>query len=249
MTKGTKAVKPKKSNKPAVRQTNADVPKAQRLLKDWDAQDLESWKFVDPAMNSAVVALTFQHNLFGSSKENSAAEHSAITRHIERVTRVVDSGNLLMLEEILVGQALALQTLFASLTRGAKFSNSLPKFQTYMQLGLKAQAQSRATVQAIVELKYPRQVAFVKQANIANTQQVNNGSPPNMRAHAEDLISPTKLLEMEHEQRLEPSTAHTTGAANSQLEAVGAIHGATKPGRQGEGSQKRIQGRRTRKAA
>ena len=244
MTKGTKAVKPKQSNRAAVRQTNAYVPKAQRPPKDCDAQDLKSWKFVDPAMNSAVVALTFQHNLFGSSKENSAAEHSAVTRHIERVTRVVDSGNLLMLEEILVGQALALQTLFASLTRGAKFSNSLPKFQTYMQLGLKAQAQSRATVQAIVELKYPRQVAFVKQANIATgPQQVNNGSPADARAHAEKLTSPTKLLDFEHEQRLEPSAAQTTSAANSQMEAVGAVHRASKPKWQGEGSQKRIQGR------
>ena len=45
-----------------------------------------------------------------------------------------------------------------------------------MNLALKAQSQSRSTIQALIELKYPKQVAFVKQANIANGhQQVNNG--------------------------------------------------------------------------
>lgn len=50
--------------------------------------------------------------------------------------------------------------------------------EAFLGLALKAQAQSRATILTLVDLKYPRQVAFVKQANIANgAQQMNNGAP------------------------------------------------------------------------
>ena len=46
-------------------------------------------------------------------------------------------------------------------------------------MALKAQAQIRATNSALVDLKYPRQATFVKQANIAHgPQQVNNGTAP-----------------------------------------------------------------------
>jgi hypothetical protein len=44
---------------------------------------------------------------------------------------------------------------------------------------LKAQAQCRVTLVALAEMKNPRPVAFVQQANIAaGLQQVNNGAPP-----------------------------------------------------------------------
>lgn len=39
---------------------------------------------------------------------------------------------------------------------------------TYLRLALKAQAQCRATLQTLAEIKNPRPVAFVKQANIAH---------------------------------------------------------------------------------
>ena len=48
--------------------------------------------------------------------------------------------------------------------------------ERYMRLALKAQAQSRATAETLHEMKYPKPVAFVQQANIANgPQQVNIG--------------------------------------------------------------------------
>ena len=48
--------------------------------------------------------------------------------------------------------------------------------ESYLRLALKAQAQSRATVEALAEMKNPHPVSFVKQANIAHgNQQVNNG--------------------------------------------------------------------------
>lgn len=113
----------------------------------------------------------------------------------------VQSGNLENLEAMLVGQANALQTIFVSLTRRAAAQEYLKQYGVYMTLALKAQSQSRATIQALVELKYPKQVAFVKQANIAHgNQQVNNGDFPHSsrapaHAHAEkNQIQQNKLL-------------------------------------------------------
>lgn len=54
-----------------------------------------------------------------------------------------------------------------------------------MKLALRAQNQCRATLQTLSELKNPRPVAFVKQANISNgPQQVNNGQAFANSTHA-----------------------------------------------------------------
>ena len=79
------------------------------------------------------------------------------------------------MEAMLVGQAHSLQTIFVSLARKASNQEYLKNYGMFMSLALKAQSQSRATIQALVELKYPKQTNFVKQVNIANGhQQINN---------------------------------------------------------------------------
>lgn len=89
----------------------------------------------------------------------------------------VQSGDMASMEAMLVGQANALQTIFTSLARKAANQEYLKNYGLFMTLALKAQSQSRATIQALTELKYPKQVAFVKQANISHGhQQVNNGN-------------------------------------------------------------------------
>ena len=70
---------------------------------------------------------------------------------------------------------------------------------------------SRATITALVDLKYPRQATYVKQANIAHgAQQVNNGTAPQAngvnyaQAHTpakEIENSQNKLLEATHAQQ------------------------------------------------
>ena len=88
----------------------------------------------------------------------------------------VQSGNMKPLESMLYGQAMTLQTIFTSLARRAAMNDGLKQFQVNLTLALKAQAQCRTTLQALAEIKHPRAVAFVNQANISNgPQQVNNG--------------------------------------------------------------------------
>ena len=92
-------------------------------------------------------------------------------------TRVesVQSGDMQPIEAMLYGQAMTLETIFTSLAMRTTSQTGLKQFQTFMSLALKAQAQCRATLEALAEIKNPRAVAFVKQANISGGhQQVNN---------------------------------------------------------------------------
>lgn len=96
-------------------------------------------------------------------------------------TRVekVQGGDMRPVEAMLYGQAVTLETIFTSLARRATSQEYLKQFQAYLGLALKAQAQCRATLEALAEIKNPRPVAFVKQANISGGhQQVNNGMQP-----------------------------------------------------------------------
>lgn len=95
-------------------------------------------------------------------------------------TRVekVQGGDMRPVEAMLYGQAMTLETIFTSLARRATSQEYLKQFQAYLGLALKAQAQCRATLEALAEIKNPRPVAFVKQANISGGhQQVNNAQP------------------------------------------------------------------------
>ena len=100
----------------------------------------------------------------------------------ERIKKV-QGGDMQPVEAILFGQAMTLETIFTSLARQAASQEYLKHLQVYMGLAFKAQAQCRATLEALAEIKNPRPVAFVKQANITNgPQQVNNGTQPAQQA-------------------------------------------------------------------
>ena len=97
----------------------------------------------------------------------------------ERIKKVVQDGNMQPVEAMLFGQALTLETIFTSLARRAAANDGLKQFQVNLTLALKAQAQCRATLEALAEIKSPRPIAFVKQANISGGhQQVNTGMQP-----------------------------------------------------------------------
>ena len=117
---------------------------------------------------------------------------------------------------------------------------------TYMRLALKAQAQCRSTLEALAEIKNPRPVSFVKQANIANgPQQVNNGVKPDKyaqaHAHAEqNTCWKNELLEHEHGNYLDTGAQGASGGANTHVEAG---QRATHVCRQGQGITQRLDGR------
>ena len=132
----------------------------------------------------------------------------AMLEHLSGTFARVKSSDLHNLEAMLIGQASALQSIFTNLAMRANSQNHLPHYQTFLGLALKALAQSRATISALVDVKYPRQATFVKQANIAHgPQQVKNGGAADAdpaqltqaQAHGKQSApEQNKLLEKDH---------------------------------------------------
>ena len=146
----------------------------------------------------------------------------------ECVTKV-QAGDMRSVEAMLYGQAMTLQTIFTSLARKAQAQEYLKQFQVNLSLALKAQAQCRSTLEALAEIKNPRPVSFVKQANIANgPQQVNNGVttetvPVRAGTHAhagQNTGQKNELLEHQHGNYLDTGAQGTAGGADPHLEAV-----------------------------
>ena len=188
---------------------------------------------VRPSINAAMVIEAFDGNLLGKD--------TSIEGLIEALRDSMDrtkGGDLSTVEAMLVGQATALQTIFVSLARRAQLQQSQRNLEAFLGLALKAQAQSRATITALVDLKFPRQPAtFVKQANIAaGNQQVNNSGLPNSTregAHGKENTSvQNKLLEADHGQPggwVDRGPASTATRGDSAMEAVVKVHRPKEP--------------------
>jgi hypothetical protein len=173
-----------------------------------------SWTNVNASLNSLVQALSAQ-------------------------THAVKGGDLGRAEEMLLAQAHTLDALFHSMvTRSLMNSQAgnLDASETYMRLALRAQSQSRATLETLSVVKNPPSVAFVRQANIANgPQQVNNGHGPTpaepVARAAEPSNSQNRVLEQHHGERLDSGTSQAPVGAHPPLATVGAINGTADAGR------------------
>jgi hypothetical protein len=132
--------------------------------------------------------------------------------------QAVNRGDLRAAEAMLASQAVALNAMFAELARRAavNMGTYLDAAETYLRLALKAQSQSRATVETLAAIKNPP-VVFARQANINNggQQQVNNGAaevsrPIRAGAGAHAAISTaeqTELLEANNGQGVNNGSA------------------------------------------
>ena len=139
-------------------------------------------------------------------------------RVLGKTIREIQSGDLSKIEEMYISQAVALEAMFASLARRAKVQDKLLQYDTHMRLALKAQNQSRATLQALVQLKQPSNTQFIKQANIAQGhQQVNN--------LAEKNITPQNELLKDRYAHLDTRTTPTPKGIDTALEALGKVNG------------------------
>jgi len=110
------------------------------------------------------------------------------------------------LEYMLTSQAIALDSIFNRLAIQAHASISkYPKVvDTYLRLALKAQNQCRATAESLVNLKSPRQ--YISQTNLATALQVN--------------------IERDGH-HVDARTKGSHAASDSNVEALGEVHGAT----------------------
>ena len=178
--------------------------------------------------NATAVMHPMQKNLAGD-KATSDGVMVATDVQVQKV----QAGDLSEVEAMLMAQAMALESTFASLMRRAVNQDLLEHYQAFMTLGLKAQAQSRATLQALIEMKQPRHAAtFIRQANVAHGhQQVNNGvmsgpkddaGPLSPAGKSEDVGN--KLLEVQHGEWLESGAPAAASRVDPHLAAVDKVH-------------------------
>lgn len=126
---------------------------------------------------------------------DAAADPGDILMALRSQAAAIQQGDMTQLEAMLINQAVALQSMFSNLAVRASKQKTLEGVQCLSQLALRSQAGCRATLQTLAEVKYPRQVAFVKQTNVAHTQQVNNGVPSPSSSHTETIVGePNELL-------------------------------------------------------
>lgn len=181
-----------------------------------------------PSVNAASVMLAYPNDIVGAD-----VELATLLDGLRDSCNAVKDGDLTSLEAMLAAQAIALQSIFTSLARRAQTQDYQRQLEALLTLALKAQSQSRATILALAELKYPRQVAFVKQANISHgPQQVNNGSMlVNSRSRAKKKqVGQNKLLEEQTDGRthLDGGATAATSGSDTEMETVGKVNRAKK---------------------
>jgi len=157
---------------------------------------------------------------------------NALLNVLNETMDIVVDGNMKGCEGMLIGQARALQAIFVNLACLAKGQDQMPQIEGLLRMALKAQNQSRMTLETLANIKNPP-IVFAKQANIsAGHQQVNNGPPPCARAGKTE-IGQNKLLEHLDGQRLDTGTASASGRVDKAMEAVGEVHRPARRRRKG----------------
>lgn len=178
-----------------------------------------------------IVLSTVMQNAVGVLSWSKFAGEASLNELVQDLDKRIDKikdGDMSSVEAMLFGQAKVLETMFTSLARRAANNDGLKQFQVNLTLALKAQAQCRSTLEALAEIKNPRPVQFVKQANMTTgPQQVNNGyagtpSHSGIQSGAGNIQSEqNKLLEADHGNYLDTRAQGTAGRVNQTVEAVG----------------------------
>lgn len=172
--------------------------------------------------------------------EGESLDVNATADELRELVADVQGGSMKRPEAMLVAQAHALDALFSALAMRSHTNSReghLEASDRYLRLALKAQAQAVRTIEALGELKNPRQVTFVRQTNLANNQQVNNHS-----AQAEENPKPAKQTISGATYELLPDSRASgiESATHPAMATLETINRATHRGRQGQGIQKRI---------
>lgn len=109
--------------------------------------------------------------------------------------KMIEQGDLSRIERLLYAQAIALDAMFDRMLAQTAGSDFMPQIQIFGTLALKAQAQCRATLATIAQIKNPDQTTFIKQlCQQQNAIQVINnhaelGIPENPEKFANELLS------------------------------------------------------------
>jgi hypothetical protein len=185
---------------------------------------------VEGVVGNAIAAIDYSRVLGELSLNDMLAS-------LRNLGETVSGGDMSSLERVLAAQALSLNTMFAELSRRAAVNMGRDSDATdrYLRLALKAQSQSRASIEALAVIKNPP--VFARQANIAHgPQQVNNGvlppqptQPGPTVAHARETENTqSKLLDDRHGKWLDTGAQGSASDPDKAVAPMGTINRAAK---------------------
>ncbi|MDR3429601.1 hypothetical protein [Silvimonas sp.] len=198
--------------------------------------------------SSAIVRGSMTGREFSLPMFGSDTDLTAYMGALQQQADAVKAGDTAGIETMLVTQANTLDMVFNRLALQAVQNPLMQQMDTLMRLALKAQSQCRSTLEALADIKNPRPVAFVKQANIAHgPQQVNNAPPHDTAAtepahagadggegfaHGKTEKVSNELSGGGRELQANPGTPGLAGCVDTAVEAMATRHRATDSDRQ-----------------
>lgn len=137
-------------------------------VKEMNSQDALAHTVADPVVQAAInVQLWSSFNFDGEGVDLA----TLVDLFHDKVNTIINSDNLDGCVELLAAQAFSLNAVSDKLLTRAALTKSEQALELYTRLALKAQAQSRASIETLATIKRPT----FRQTNIANgPQQVNN---------------------------------------------------------------------------
>lgn len=204
--------------KPAGAAPNMPVLPSSRELAPGSRYLLPHESLSMPSVQNGAVVHSW--GMFGQS------DLSHVIAELKAKSIEVADGKMRTVEALLFDQAMALQTIFTNLSVKASQSEHLSQLEPLLRMALKAQNQSRMTLETLAVVKQGPAV-FARQANINNggQQQVNNGgTATGITPAARSAAAPTELLEaIEHGERMDAGAARSASGADQRLAAVGTV--------------------------
>lgn len=141
-----------------------------------------------------VVAASEKRTFIGeAATRQGVGSWDGLSEQLDHFAEQLRKGDLTTVEDMLMHQAVALQSLFVRLSEGALAAETLPNYDLKFRYALRAQSQCRATLETLATIKNPP-VLFARQANVTTgPQQINNGDVP---SRAREKVSEPKELSM-----------------------------------------------------
>ena len=160
------ANKPKTVNKPKTDPAALTISAPEDKVDETTARVMS-----EPEVRSASIIQKFEGDII---------DINYLASELRTQNKIINAGDIGRVESMLGAQAHTLDALFAQLSRRSHSNMVGGCFEVsvaYMKLALRAQSQAVRTLEVLSEIKRPKHIAFVAQANISGGhQQVNNAS-------------------------------------------------------------------------
>ena len=185
---------------------------------DLTDERIKARMLLSPEMMALDIAMSSIPGIEESKLWGDSSSH--IMAELQTKSAAVNSGDLRHVESMLVNQAIALQHIFLRMTVRGIHQTKMENIDGFMRLALKAQNQSRATLETLASMRTPP-VVYAKQANINHgNQQVNNGV--SITPSSDEIINPhNELLKEAGYERMDTGAATTAIVKDSAMETVG----------------------------